>query len=60
MNDKLKQPEEPKAEIPPKTRKELPLVSVPDDGDMLAQEMAELFEEDKVSHRHGGSEPERD
>ncbi|MCP9450224.1 MAG: hypothetical protein NNA21_09210 [Nitrospira sp.] len=60
MSDKPKQPEEPKAEVPPKTRKELPLVSVPDDRDMIAQEMAELFEEDKVSHQHGSSEPEAD
>lgn len=60
MNDKPKQPEEAQPEAPPKTRKELPLVSVPDDRDMIAQEMAELFEEDKVSHQHGSSEPEAD
>lgn len=60
MNDKLKQPAEPQSEIPVKTRKELPLVSVPDDDDMIAQAMAELFEEDKVSHQHGSSEPEAD
>lgn len=60
MNDKPKQPAEPQPEIPVKTRKELPLVSVPNDDDMIAQEMAELFEEDKVSHQHGSSEPEAD
>ncbi len=61
MNDnKLKQPAEPQPEIPAKTRRELPLVSVPNDDDTIAQEMAELFEEDKVSHQHGSSEPEAD
>jgi hypothetical protein len=27
---------------------------------MIAEEMEELFEEDKVSHQHGSSEPEAD
>ena len=43
-----------------KTRKELNVVSVPNDRDMIAQEMAELFEEDQVTHQHGNSEPEGD
>jgi len=47
-------------EEPPKARKEIPLVSVPNDRDMIAEEMEELFEEDKVSHQHGSSEPEAD
>jgi hypothetical protein len=44
----------------PPTRKEIPLVSVPHDHDLLADEMAELFEEDQVTHKHGSSEPEGD
>lgn len=44
----------------PKARKEIPLVSVPNDRDMIAEEMAELFDEDKVTHQHGSSEPEAD
>ena len=44
---------------PPK-RKEIPLISVPNDRDMIAEEMAELFDEDRVSHQHGSSEPEAD
>jgi len=44
----------------PKSRKEIPLVSVPNDRDMIADEMAELFDEDKVTHKHGNSEPEAD
>jgi hypothetical protein len=44
----------------PKARKEIPLVSVPNDQDMIAEEMAELFDEDKVTHKHGSSEPEAD
>ena len=60
MSDKPKQPDQSSPEEKPKPRKEIPLVSVPDDRDMIAEEMAELFEEDKVSHQHGSSEPEAD
>lgn len=56
---KPKKPESPEPEEP-KPRKEIPLVSVPNDRDMIAEEMADLFEEDKVRHRHGGTEPEAD
>ncbi|MEC4674874.1 MAG: hypothetical protein VST68_11860 [Nitrospirota bacterium] len=45
---------------PPKAKKEIPVVSVPHDTDMIAAEMAELFEEDQVTHQHGSSEPEGD
>lgn len=41
-------------------RKEIPLIPIQDDSDVMAEEMAELFEEDKVSHQHGSSEPEAD
>lgn len=47
-------------ETPTPKRKEIPLVSVPNDRDMIAEEMAELFDEDRVSHQHGSSEPEAD
>ena len=62
MTDKPKQPESvtPSPEEPPRVRKEIPLVSVPNDRDMIAEEMAELFDEDRVSHQHGSSEPEAD
>ena len=43
-----------------KPSKELNVVSVPNDQDMMDQEMAELFEEDQVTHKHGSSEPEGD
>ena len=52
--------ETPKDPPPAPKRKEIPLVSVPNDRDMIAEEMAELFDEDKVSHQHGSSEPEAD
>jgi len=45
---------------PLKARKELNVVSVPNDRDMIDEEMAELFEEDQVTHQHGNSEPEGD
>ncbi len=51
-------PSEP--EKPAKARRELPLVSVPNDDEMMAEEMAEMFDEDRVSHQHGSSEPEAD
>jgi len=57
-----KQPSEqsPSQDQNPKPRKEIPLISVPNDRDMIAAEMAELFDEDRVSHQHGSSEPEAD
>jgi len=60
MSEKPKLPKQPEAENPPKARKEIPLISVPNDGDMIAEEMEELFDEDRVSHQHGSSEPEAD
>jgi len=60
MTDKHNPADEPKMEEPPKPRKEIPLISVPNDRDMIAEEMAELFEEDTVTHQHGSSEPEAD
>lgn len=51
---------EPDGEPSDKGRKEIPLVSVPNDREMLADEMAELFEEDQVTHKHGNAEPEGD
>ena len=61
-----KHPQKPKAPKPKaddqdaKARKEIPLVSVPNDRDMIADEMAEMFDEDQVTHQHGRTEPERD
>jgi len=52
--------EHPPTPTPPKERKEIPVVSVPHDSDMIAAEMAELFEEDEVTHQHGSAEPEGD
>jgi len=60
MNEDPKKPKEPEAESQTKARKEIPLISVPNDRDMIAEEMEELFAEDKVSHQHGSSEPEAD
>ncbi len=43
-----------------KEKKELRVVSVPHEDEAMAGEMAELFEEDQVTHQHGGTEPEGD
>ena len=54
-------PEEPTPDKgEPKTKKEIHVVSVPHEDDMIAEEMAELFEEDEVTHQHGSTEPEGD
>lgn len=58
--DPAKVPETPAPEPVARVRKEIPLVSVPNDRDMIAEEMAALFDEDRVSHQHGNSEPEAD
>ncbi len=50
---------DPKAQAT-KKKKELSVVSLPHDNDVMAQEMADLFDEDRVTHKHGGSEPEKD
>jgi hypothetical protein len=55
-----KGPETPAPESVAKVRKEIPLIAIQDDGDMIAEEMAEMFDEDRVSHQHGSSEPEAD
>ncbi len=44
----------------PKPKKEIPLISTPHDDEIMAQEMADLFDEDRVTHQHGNSEPEKD
>jgi hypothetical protein len=58
--EKPDSPPQPSDTSPSKPRKEIPVVSVPHDDDMIAEEMADLFEEDQVTHKHGNSEPEGD
>ena len=48
------------AEKKPAGRIEIPLISIPNEQLEMEQEMEELFNEEKVKHRHGGTEPERD
>ena len=42
----------------PVLRRELPIV--PDETEDTEEAMRELFDEEKVTHQHGGAEPERD
>ncbi len=60
MSDDPKKPDLSSPDEKPKVRKELPVFAIQDDDSVMAEEMAELFEEDKVSHQHGSSEPEAD
>ena len=57
---KPKAPKEKAGDQDTKARKEIPLVSVPNDRDAIADDMAEMFDEDQVTHQHGRTEPERD
>jgi hypothetical protein len=60
MSENPKEPDLASPEEKPKVRKEIPLIAIQDDDAVMAEEMADLFEEDKVSHQHGSSEPEAD
>ena len=64
MNETPKTPDTTPEALAPETvakpRKEIPLIAIQDDGDMIAEEMAEMFDEDRVSHQHGSAEPEAD
>ncbi len=60
MTEQPKQTDQASPEEAPKARKEIPLIAIQDDDAIMAEEMADLFEEDKVSHQHGSSEPEAD
>ena len=60
MSENPKEPDLSSPEEKPKARKEIPLIAIQDDDAVMAEEMADLFEEDKVSHQHGSSEPEAD
>ena len=53
-------PNESKGASKKKIKKELSVMSLPHDNDVMAQEMADLFDEDRVTHKHGNAEPEKD
>jgi hypothetical protein len=44
----------------PKKPQSIPLPLIQNEMENLDREMEELFDEDKVTHKHGSSEPERD
>jgi hypothetical protein len=45
---------------PKKKTVNIPLTVLPSDEGTVDDEMNELFNEDKVKHKHGQTEPERD
>ena len=55
-------PEEPKKETPPAAKKPapLPMFNPVNERELLEDELQEMFDEDKVVHRHGNAEPESD
>jgi hypothetical protein len=59
MTDTPKQPDQTPPDEKPKVRKELTIISVPDDRDMIAEEMAEMFEEVKDFQNSSASEAAR-
>ena len=60
INDSSDPCQPPEAPERPKGRKQISLVSISNDHDMIAEDMEELFDEDQVTHQHGNSEPEAD
>jgi hypothetical protein len=57
-------PEESKKEGDPSPKKSIPLgiplIKVPNEAEMMEEELEEIFNEDKVTHQHGNAEPESD
>ncbi len=60
MGGKKGQKHRKKKDEKPKKSTHIPLIPMPSDKETLEDEMRDIFEEDKVEHRHGSSEPERD
>ncbi len=58
MSDKIKKDAEKKENK--KTELKIPLRLIPNETESLEEEMQEIFDEDKIVHRHGSAEPERD
>jgi hypothetical protein len=57
-----KESKDKKANPPGKKEKpiHIPLIPIRDDSQELEEEMQEAFDEDRVRHKHGQTEPERD
>jgi len=52
-----------KKPVPPEEKKKqthIPLIPIRDDSQELEEDMQEAFDEDRVRHKHGQTEPERD
>jgi hypothetical protein len=55
---KKEEPKNPAKGKPPSLM--IPLIKVPNDTEFLEKELQEMFDEDKVTHKHGNAEPESD
>ncbi len=55
---KKEEPKHPAKAKPPSLM--IPLIKVPNDSEILEEELKEMFDEDKVTHKHGNAEPEAD
>ena len=62
MSEETKPEETQKGDPVPKKSFSLsiPLIKVPNDAELIEEELQEMFDEDKVTHQHGSSEPEAD
>jgi hypothetical protein len=51
-----------KGDAPPKKSIPLtiPLIKVPNESELMEEELEEMYNEDKVTHKHGNAEPESD
>jgi hypothetical protein len=51
-----------KGDTPPKKSIPLtiPLIKVPNEAELMEEQLEEMYNEDKVTHKHGNAEPESD
>ncbi|MBI1822631.1 MAG: hypothetical protein HY200_03600 [Nitrospirae bacterium] len=57
MGDDIKKEDSPPKKSIPLT---IPLIKVPNEAELLEEELEEIYNEDKVTHKHGNAEPESD
>lgn len=38
----------------------IPLIKVPNEAEQMEEELEEIYNQDKVTHKHGNAEPESD
>jgi hypothetical protein len=57
MTEETDKKDQPKKKSFPLT---IPLIKVPNEAEQMEEELEEMYNEDKVTHKHGNAEPESD